>query len=44
MCLKTLEIKFALPSHIKLNQAIGSIMQGVLMETMIMQHIFINKI
>ena len=32
MCLKTLEIKFALPSHIKLNQAIGSIMQGVLME------------
>lgn len=32
MCLKTLEIKFALPSSIKLNQAIGSIMQGVLME------------
>ena len=32
MCLKTLEIQFALPSHIKLNQSIGSIMQGVLME------------
>lgn len=32
MTLKTLEIKFALPAHIKLNQAIGSIMQGVLME------------
>lgn len=30
--LKTLEIKFTLPSSIKLNQAIGSIMQGVLME------------
>ncbi len=32
MTLKRLEIKFALPSSIKLNQAIGSIMQGVLME------------
>lgn len=30
--LKTLEIRFSLPSTIKLNQAIGSIMQGVLME------------
>lgn len=30
--LKTLEIRFSLPSTIKLNQAIGSIMKGVLME------------
>ena len=32
MILKTLEIRFSLPSTVKLNQAIGSIMQGVLME------------
>lgn len=32
MCLKTLEIKFTAPAKIKLNQSIGSIMQGILME------------